>query len=177
MTQNNPLSRRALLAISAAAVAGTASCSTSGALAKAIAPSPDAELIALCAQLEALRAELHKAGLDFGNAEQAAFDKHRHLGFPDVWGEVHRDPAYMDADSRTNELVRKTHPLFRAVGQMRAVTLEGIMAKARVTAGECLDEGGVDAEAALVLEEGITPQYMALTLVRHLLAMRSAGEA
>ncbi len=86
-------------------------------------------------------------------------------------------PDYIEADERTDDLVRKSRPLFRAVGQMRAVTLEGIMAKARVTAGECLDEGGIDAEAALVLKEGVTPQYMALTLVRDLLAMRSAGEA
>ncbi len=57
MTQNNPLSRRALLAISAAAVAGTASCSTSAAFAQAVTPSPDAALIDLCSQWEALRQE------------------------------------------------------------------------------------------------------------------------
>jgi hypothetical protein len=148
---------------------------TSGALAQAITPNPDAALIELCAQFEALRLEFRRACDDREAAEQAAFDKYSHLGFPDVWGEVHHDPAYAEADERTTDLVRRTHPLFQAIGRMRAVTMEGIMAKARVTAGECLGDGGIEEEAAQY-NEGVTPQHMALTLVRDLLAMRSAGE-
>jgi hypothetical protein len=124
----------------------------------------------------ALRAEFYRACTDLGNAEQAAFDGHEHLGFPEVWTEVHRDPAYIEADERTTDLVRKTHPLFKNIGQMRAVTIEGILAKARVTAGECLEDGGIEEEAARY-NEGVSPRYMALTLVRDLLAMRLAGEA
>jgi hypothetical protein len=139
-----------------------------GALAQAVAPNPDANLIALCAQFEALRAEFHRACTDLGNAEAAAFEKHRHLGFPGVWGEVHRDPAYIEADERTDDLVSMSRPLFDTIGQMRAVTMEGIMAKARVTASECLEEGGIEEEAD-INNEGITPQFMALTLVRDLL--------
>jgi hypothetical protein len=62
------------------------------------------------------------------------------LGFPEVWTEVHRDPAYIGAGERTTDLVRKTLPLFKTIGQMRAVTIEGIVAKVRITAGECLEE-------------------------------------
>ncbi len=116
MTQNNPLSRRALLAISAAAVAGTASCSTSGALAKAIAPSPDAALLELCSQWEALRREYYKSSDELGEAEEAAVDKHRDLGMPALWAEVDRDPAYREADERVRDLVDRSHELFQTIG-------------------------------------------------------------
>jgi hypothetical protein len=96
---------------------------------------------------------------------------------PALWAEVDRDPAYIEADQRVTNLVRRSRELFETIGQMRAVTMEGIMAKARVTLGECFEDGGIDDEAATVLNEGVTPQYMALTLVRDLLAMRSAEEA
>ena len=177
MAHATPLSRRSLLAISAAAAAGAASSSPSGALAQAIAPNPDAPLLELCSQWEAHRLEYHRSSNELSNAEGAAVDKHRHLGMPALWAEVDRDPAYIEADQRVTNLVRRSRELFETIGQMRAVTMEGIMAKARVTLGECFEDGGIDDEAATVLNEGVTPQYMALTLVRDLLAMRSAEEA
>ncbi len=176
MTQNTPLSRRALLAISAAAAAGTASGTTSGALAQAIAPNPDAPLLELCSQWEAHRLEYHRSSDELSDAEGAAVAKHRHLGMPALWAEVDRDPTYREAKKRVRDLVDRSHELFQTIGKMRAVTIEGIMAKARVTAGECMSDGGIEEDAA-EYNDGVTPHYMALTLVRDLLAMHTAGEA
>ncbi len=175
MTQNTPLSRRALLAISAAAAAGTASGTTSGALAQAIAPNPDAPLLELCSQWEAHRLEYHRSSDELSDAEGAAVAKHRHLGMPALWAEVDRDPAYREADKRSKAIVRRMHPLYQTIGQTRAVTMKGVMAKARVTASECFEEGGIEVEADQYTE-GVTPHYMALALVRDLLRI-NGGQA
>ncbi len=168
MAHATPMSRRSLLAISAAAAAGAASVGTSGALAQAIAPNPDAALLELCSQWEAHRLDYDKSSNELCDVEEAAVDKYQHLGMPALWAEVHRDPAYIEADQRVTDLVRRSHELFETIGQMRAVTMEGIMAKARVTASECLEEGGIEEEAAQYTE-GVTPHYVALALVRDLL--------
>jgi hypothetical protein len=141
----------------------------------ATAPNPDAPLIELCVQFEALRVEFHKSCQDLGEAEGAAAGKHRHLGTPALWVEVNRDLAYREAKRRTEDIVRRTHALFEAIGQMRATTMEGIMAKARVTASECFVEGGIEVEADQYTE-GVTPHYMALALVRDLLRI-NGGQA
>ncbi len=178
MAHDTPLSRRSLLAISAAAVAGTAAVGTSEALAKAAtAHDPDAALMDLCAQWEALRLEWYKACEVFQDAEEAACNKYCPLGLdiPSFWDKVHREPAYIEADERSDELTRALHPLYQAIGQTPAVTMRGIMAKARVTASECLEEGGIEEEATQYTE-GVTPHYMALALVRDLLRI-NGGQA
>jgi hypothetical protein len=109
----------------------------------------------------------------FDAAEAAAVDKHRHLGMPALWSEVFRDPAYKEAEWWRRDGVDRSHILFQEIAQTRAVTLKGIMAKANVTLGECLE--GIDAEL-VESTEGIVPGFMAISLVRDLLSMHSAGE-
>jgi len=112
---------------------------------------------------------------DFRVAEESSVEKHCHMEIPAMWVEVGRDPAYQDADKRTTDIVRQMHSLYQTIGQTRAVTMKGIMAKARVTASECIEEGGIEVEA-VQYTEGVTPQYMALALVRDLLRM-NGGQA
>ena len=174
MAHATTLSRRALLAISAAAAAGTASCTPMGALAQAAAPNPDAALLELCSQWEAVRRECQTADDAFNVAEAAAVEKHEHLGMPALWSEVFRDPAYQEAEEWRRAGVARSHVLFQEIAQTRAVTLKGVMAKANVTLGECLE--GIDAEL-VESTEGIVPGFMAISLVRDLLALNSAGAA
>ncbi len=134
---------------------------------------PDALLVDLCAQWEALRVAWNVACEDFRVAEVAAVEKYRHLGMPALWAEVDRDPAYREAKRRTSKLVRRSHVLFDEIAQTRAVTLQGVMAKANVTLSECLE--GIDAEMA-TNNDGIVPQFMALSLVRDLLRI-NGGQA
>ena len=101
-----------------------------------------------------------------GNAEQATFDEYKHLEFPNVWGMIHANPVYQDADRRSTDAVRRSRVLFQKIAQARAVTLKGVMAKARIVLGESLE--GIDKE----LEErtdGIVPGFMGVSLVRDLL--------
>ncbi len=180
MANATPMSRRSLLAISAAAVAGTAAVGTAGALAQAgpqmaVGPDPDAALIDLCAQWEALRLDYDATGHAFEVAEAAAVEKYLHLGMPALWAEVHRDPAYREADERSSDIVSRMHTLYQAIGQTWAVTMKAIMAKARITASECFEDGGIEVEADQYTE-GVTPHYMALALVRDLLRI-NGGQA
>ncbi len=140
-----------------------------------VTPDPDALLVDLCAQWEALRVAWNVACEDFRGAEAAAVEKYRHLGMPALWAEVERDPAYREADKRSKAIVRRMHPLYQTIGQTRAVTMKGIMAKARVTASECFEDGGIEIEADQYTE-GVTPHYMALALVRDLLRI-NGGQA
>ncbi len=176
MAHDTALSRRALLAISAAASAGAlvgspvAAATASGAL----AADPDAPLLDLCAQWQAHRREFDSADAAYERAEAAAFNKYRSADWADTVRKVHADPDYRDASSRVAGLVGREHHLFQAIGEARATTLRGLMAKARITAGACLEEGGIEEEAA-EYNDGVTPQYMALTLVRDLLAIVERG--
>ena len=140
-----------------------------------VTPGPDALLVDLCAQWEALRVAWNVACEDFRVAEKTAVEKYRDLGTPALWAEVYRDPAYREADRRSKAIVRRMHPLYQTIGQTRAVTMKGIMAKARITASECFEEGGIEVEADQYTE-GLTPHYMALALVRDLLRI-NGGQA
>jgi hypothetical protein len=140
-----------------------------------VTPDPDALLVDLCAQWEALRVAWNVACEDFRVAEKTAVAKYHHLDVPALWAEVERDPAYREADKRSKAIVRRMHPLYQTIGQTRAVTMKGIMAKARVTASECFEDGGIEVEADQYTE-GVTPHYMALALVRDLLRI-NGGQA
>ncbi len=140
-----------------------------------VTPDPDALLVDLCAQWEALRVAWNVACEDFRVAEVAAVEKYRPLGMPALWAEVERDPAYREADKRSKAIVRRMHPLYQTIGQTRAVTMKGIMAKARITASECFEDGGIEVEADQYTE-GVTPHYLALALVRDLLRI-NVGQA
>ena len=140
--------------------------------AEAASPDPDAALIALCAEWEAHRREYDTASKAYCAAEEAAVDKHAGLGMPALWAEVHADPAYKAAHRRVDKIVSKSHVLFAEIAQARAVTMKGVMAKANVVLGECLE--GIDAELA-TNHDGIVPQFMALSLVRDLLEISKQG--
>jgi hypothetical protein len=175
--QSNLVSRRALLAVSAAALAGSAvpaSAAAASTTFEALAENPDAHLIGLCKQWEAHRQEFDAATLALSDAEEAAVDKHQDLRMPALWSEVHADSAYRETGRRVSDLVSRSHSLYQEIGQTRAVTLAGLLAKARVTAGECRDDGGIEEESAQY-NDGVTPQYMALALVRDLLAIVERG--
>jgi len=97
---------------------------------------------------EVLNREWREACVTHSNAEAAACKKYRPLGLdmPDFWAKVRSDAAYIETEDRCDELTSETKELFYTISDMRALTLKGVMAKARVVQGECLEEGGIDQE-------------------------------
>jgi hypothetical protein len=139
------LSRRSLLAISAAAAAAAATVGAPGAVGQAAtADDPDAFLLDLCAQWEAHRREYDNACAALERAEVDAFDRHSDPDWPMTVRKVDADPAYRAADARCLSLIDRSHDPFQAIGKARATTLKGLMAKARITASQCLEEGGIE---------------------------------
>ena len=148
---NDTVSRRHLLAASAAALAGTAVVAAPMPITHAAVPSPDAELVAMVDEWIK------------GQKRLAELDENEQI---DSWD-----------DPEPKQLLNRMSHLEQRIARTKAQTLEGIVSKARMTATDPVGHGGLtgDLEDVLVHPE-TTAQFMGISVILDLLHL-DGGQA